>query len=235
MNIDDLVTFCVSRTQLLFMICAENDRFEPASFEVNGRPWACATDGFRMLAIRDMTVSGKMTDATRETIARWILSKPAADSTVLRVTRERLATWVGDPPQEPERTDCSRCDSTGAVECSGCHGMGDCECPCGHEHKCAECDGEGEVKCTGCKNVHESHHERTMRRRRLGTVNGVVYNRTLFHEALATLTTDEVVLEARANKTEPLLLRATDDRVVFAVMAMDSSFKADDDAPELVP
>jgi hypothetical protein len=221
----------MNRTEALHLVASEHDRYEPSTLEVNGTPWGCATDGWRMLAIKDVTVTGKVSQSVSDTFARHILAKPSESARV--VSRDAFAAWVGEAPIDPERTDCSRCDSEGEVECSRCDGSGECVCECGHEHDCSECDGAGTVRCGSCKNEPETRHQRTVRRRRLGAVAGVPFNRTLFHEALAMIETESVLVETPFNPNrEPLLVRSSDGSVVFAVMALDQ--KLEEGLPELL-
>lgn len=194
-------------------VCALTDRYAPFSIEVNGDRWVCATDGYRLLAMRSdepIPTDGAWTrpkDEVTLTIGRYIATSQK-ESSALTLPRSALLAWAGTPPDEPTPVTCAKCDGTGEIECSPCHGTGDCTCTCGHEHDCEECEGSGLVDCS-CGTKRESLSDRMERRRRPGTVNGYAVDRTLFHELLAACPEGNVDVIPRAERSlDPLLLRA---------------------------
>lgn len=115
----------------------------PFSMDLDGEPWAVATDGRSMAAVRgarDIPASDEGAQMCRDLLA---LPPPAGDFDVAA-----LLAWCGPAVTSQP---CTTCGGTPPKKCAECEGTGSVECRCStcddeHEADCPRCNG----KCGGC-------------------------------------------------------------------------------------
>lgn len=169
----------------------------PFGMTLDGRLWACATDGHVMAAL---PMAGEIRkdgpDAAR-------LCDIAATH---KTTVEALRAWAG--PSQPLESKCPECGGV-PVKCQECKGEGEiaapyCDCPsCDGYHPCHSC--RGKRRCKTCQDSGE-----VTAPVRYGRIGPAILNLNLLALALDTAPPSGEVAVGTGGEKDPVLFRTTD-------------------------
>lgn len=144
-------------SDLLAAVCEQRDKRRPAmlapfSVTLDGERWTVATDGTRLLGLRNGPEAVEF-DGYTTSIANFHRQAFAPDGIPLDVASIRDFFLAHAPAP---RGKCPACNDQTGKDCEKCGGTGEheCEClECGHEHtyECKACEGSGQWTCPKCE------------------------------------------------------------------------------------
>lgn len=192
---------------------------QPFRMVIDGRVWACATEGHVLVAVegdfdeRDHygrliePAAGKAAAFFRSSVANYIGQLVSACRRVKTMPLPELRDWAGTATWTRQ---CSDCGGKGRSRCGVCSGTGEVKGRMKPKIKCQDCRATGKVRCSECKNG-----TTTAPADRFGIVGGTTVNREYLARALDCIDGDGTCTIGTDGDLEPIHVSGLiDDRKI---------------------
>jgi len=189
----------------------------PFSVVIHGQAWTIATDGWIMVALKDVINEAPLLEQMSPGIC-GVFDDFTAPPRGLDLAA--LKEWAGPVERMVKHHECKSCSNTGTMTCKCCNGTGRAEGTCDEcryeiQFDC-HCE-DGKVDCDNCDGKGQWDEPPA---RRPGFLFGVFLDRNLLARAIEPLQVAQVNLRIPVNKFKAIHIADPEDHWRILVMPM---------------